>query len=42
MWVWMGDAREFAEQNVSRLRLPFLKPLVSDLALFWPERDIFE
>lgn len=38
--TWLSRARQFAEQSVDGLRLPFLKPLVGDLALFWPARDV--
>ena len=42
MSVWLEVAREYAVRNVVLLRLPFLKPLVSALTLFWPESDISE
>ena len=42
MSVWLERAREFVVQNVDYQRLPFLKLLVSDLALFWPESNISE
>ncbi|MGE0755625.1 MAG: DEAD/DEAH box helicase [Pirellulaceae bacterium] len=42
MSVWLEGAREYASRNVEQLRLPFLKPQVSDLTLFWPESDIAE
>ena len=32
------QARVYAIRNVESLRLPFRKPLLDDLALFWPER----
>ena len=38
--TWLSGSRQFAEQSVDGLRLPFIKPLVGDLALFWPARDV--
>jgi len=32
---WLRDAREYALANVDVLRLPFAKPLISDLAFIW-------
>ncbi|MFB1490245.1 MULTISPECIES: hypothetical protein [unclassified Thiocapsa] len=34
---WLDDARQYAREAVDSLRLPFRKPLLIDLALFWPE-----
>ena len=34
---WLQQAREHAARKIDGLRLPFRKPLLSDLALFWPE-----
>ena len=36
--AWLEQARVYAIRNVESLRLPFRKPLLDDLALFWPER----
>ena len=36
MLAWLEKARTYAVQSVDELRLPFRKPLFSDLALFWP------
>ena len=38
--AWLSRARQFAEQSVDGLRLPFVTPLVGDLALFWPAHDV--
>ena len=35
---WLNDARKHAIATLDTLKLPFLKPLVDDLALFWPEK----
>ncbi len=35
---WLNDARKHALATLDTLNLPFLKPLVDDLALFWPEK----
>ena len=37
MSAWLKQAREHAARKMDGLRLPFRKPLLSDLALFWPE-----
>ena len=37
MLAWLERAREHAIRNVAGLQLPFRKPLLNDLALFWPE-----
>ncbi len=37
MLAWLESARDHALRNMGGLRLPFQKPLLSDLALFWPE-----
>ena len=37
MLAWLERAREHAAHKVGDLRLPFQKPLLNDLALFWPE-----
>ena len=37
--AWLERARVHAIQIVDSLRLPFRKPLLNDLALFWPESD---
>ena len=37
--AWLEQARVYAIRNVDGLRLPFRKPLLDDLALFWPEGD---
>ena len=42
MSVWLERAREHAVQRIDSLRLPFRKPLLSDLALFWPESGTSE
>lgn len=34
---WLDEARQYALGAVDTLRLPFHKPLLTDLALFWPE-----
>lgn len=34
--AWLDQARNQARMAVDRLRLPFVKPILSDLALFWP------
>lgn len=34
---WLQDARQHALAALDCLRLPFVQPLISDLALFWPE-----
>lgn len=39
MLAWLERARTYAIRNVDGLRLPFRKPLLNDLALFWPEID---
>ena len=39
MLAWLERARAYAIRNVDGLRLPFRKPLLNDLALFWPEID---
>ena len=36
MLAWLESARDYAVRQVVGLRLPFRKPLLSDLALFWP------
>ena len=35
--AWVEQARVYVIRNVDGLRLPFRKPLLDDLALFWPE-----
>ena len=35
---WLNDARKHAIATLDTLKLPFLKPLMDDLALFWPEK----
>ena len=37
MLAWLERAREHATHKVGDLRLPFPRPLLNDLALFWPE-----
>ena len=37
--AWLERARAHAIRNVDRLQLPFRKPLLNDLALFWPENS---
>ena len=37
MLPWLEQAREHAIRNIDGMRLPFRKPLLNDLALFWPE-----
>lgn len=39
---WLNDARKHVLATFKALRLPFLKPLVDDLALFWPEKAEYE
>jgi hypothetical protein len=34
---WLNDARQHAQAAIDTLRLPFRKPLMSDMVLFWPE-----
>jgi hypothetical protein len=34
---WLSQARLYASTQAGNLRLPFLKPLIRDLALFWPQ-----
>lgn len=34
---WLDDARQHAQTAIGTLRLPFRKPLMSDMVLFWPE-----
>ncbi|MEY6434183.1 hypothetical protein ABC977_17430 [Thioalkalicoccus limnaeus] len=34
---WLNEARAHAIAALDVLRLPFVKPLIGDLALFWPE-----
>ena len=34
---WLEGARDYAVATADTLRLPFARPLISDLALFWPE-----
>jgi hypothetical protein len=36
--AWLDAARHSANAAADTLRLPFRKPLMSDLALFWPEQ----
>jgi ERCC4-related helicase len=36
--VWLDAARRYGKAAVDTLRLPFRRPLISDLALFWPEQ----
>ena len=35
---WLDTARQYVLAAVNRLRLPFRKPLMSDLILLWPDR----
>ncbi|WP_419163542.1 DEAD/DEAH box helicase [Candidatus Palauibacter sp.] len=35
--AWLDRARKHADGEVHGLRLPFRKPLLTDLVLFWPE-----
>ena len=35
---WLDRARDYANQEVHSLRLPFQNILLKDLALFWPEK----
>ena len=37
MLAWLERAREHAAHEVGSLRLPFPRPRLNDLALFWPE-----
>ena len=37
MSAWLKQAREHAARKIDGLHLPFRKPLLNDLALFWPE-----
>ena len=37
MLAWLERAREHADHEVGSLRLPFPRPRLNDLALFWPE-----
>ena len=37
MLAWLERARTHAIHNADGLQLPFRKPLLNDLALFWPE-----
>ena len=35
---WLDAARQYALAAMDRLQLPFRKPLMSDLVLFWPDK----
>ena len=37
--AWLSDAREHAVGSLGGLRLPFVRPLVEDVAAFWPARS---
>lgn len=38
MTHWLDAARQYAMTRIDRLRLPFRKPLMSDLSLLWPDK----
>ncbi len=38
MSTWLEQARAYALAQIESLRLPFVKPLISDLAMFWPDQ----
>ena len=42
MLAWLERAREHATHKIGDLRLPFPRPLLNDLALFWPENGSCE
>jgi len=39
---WLETARRHALASMDTLRLPFRKPMIEDLALFWPESPAHE
>ena len=38
MLKWLDKARDYVNQEIHSLRLPFQEILLNDLALFWPEK----
>ena len=36
---FLNDTRRHISSRLDELRLPFIKPVINDLALFWPESD---
>lgn len=36
---FLSDTRRHISARLDELRLPFIKPVINDLALFWPESD---